>query len=55
MTISNGLSIHNLTIYPPNQPIMENLQCLEFPYENEDWEEPMLPSDHSWSLKEHTM
>jgi hypothetical protein len=24
MTISNGLSIHNLTIYPPAQPIMEN-------------------------------
>jgi hypothetical protein len=25
MTISNGLSIQNLTIYPPNQPIMENI------------------------------
>jgi len=25
MTISNGLSIQNLTIYPPAQPIMENL------------------------------
>jgi hypothetical protein len=25
MTISNGLSIQKLTIYPPAQPIMENL------------------------------
>jgi hypothetical protein len=36
MTISNGLSIHKLTIYPPSQPIMENLWWLECPYENED-------------------
>jgi hypothetical protein len=36
MTISNGLSIQNLTIYPPAQPIMENLWWLECPYENED-------------------
>ena len=25
MTISNGLSIQKLTIYPPAQPIMDNL------------------------------
>jgi hypothetical protein len=54
MTISNGLSIQKLTIYPRAQPIMENLWCLEFPYENEDWEEPILPSDHAWELQEHT-
>jgi hypothetical protein len=36
MTISNGLSIQKLTIYPPNQPIMDNIWWLEFPYENED-------------------
>jgi hypothetical protein len=50
MTISSGLSIHKLTIYPPTKPIMENLWWLECPYENEDWEEPMFPSDHSWAL-----
>jgi hypothetical protein len=54
MTISNGLSIQKLTIYPPAQPIMENLWWLECPYENEDWEEPVFPSDHSWALQEHT-
>jgi hypothetical protein len=31
MTISNGLSIQKLTIYPPTQPIMENLWWLECP------------------------
>jgi hypothetical protein len=35
MTISNGLSIQKITIYPPTQPIMENLWWLEFPYDNE--------------------
>jgi hypothetical protein len=54
MTISNGLSIQKLTIYPPAQPIMENIWWLECPYENEDWEEPVFPSDHAWALQEHT-
>jgi hypothetical protein len=31
MTISNGLSIKKLTIYPPAQPIMENIWWLECP------------------------
>jgi hypothetical protein len=47
MAISNRLSIHKLTIYPPAQPIMENIWWLECPYENENWEEPVFPSDHS--------
>jgi hypothetical protein len=34
---------------------MDNLWWLECPYENEDWEEPILPSDHAWVLQEHTM
>jgi hypothetical protein len=34
-TISNGLSINKLTIYPLTQPIMENIWCLECAYENE--------------------
>jgi hypothetical protein len=55
MTISNGLSIQNITIYPLAQLVMENIWCLEFPYENENWEEPMLPSDHSWALQEKRM
>jgi hypothetical protein len=54
MAISNGLSIQKLTIYPPTQPIMENLWWLEFPYKNEYWEEPVLPSDHARALQEHT-
>jgi hypothetical protein len=54
MTISNGLSIQKLTIYPPAQPIMENIWWLECPYEKKDWEELILPSDHAWSLQEHT-
>jgi hypothetical protein len=54
MTILNGLSIQKLTIYPPAQLIMENLWWLECPYENEDWEEPVFPSDHAWALQEHT-
>jgi hypothetical protein len=54
LTISNGLSIQKLTIYPPSQPIMENLWWLECPYENEDWEEPIFPSDHAWALQENT-
>jgi hypothetical protein len=53
MTISNGLSLQKLTIYPPAQPIMENLWWIEFPYENEDWEEFVLPSDHARALQEH--
>jgi hypothetical protein len=31
MTISNGLSIHKLTIYPKSQSIMENLWWIECP------------------------
>jgi hypothetical protein len=54
MAISNGRSIQNLTIYPPTQPIMENIWWLEFPYKNNDWEEPILPSDHARALQEHT-
>jgi hypothetical protein len=54
MTISNGLSMQKLTIYPPAQPIMENLWWLECPYENEYWEEPVLPSDHARAIQEHT-
>jgi hypothetical protein len=50
MTISNGLSIQKLTIYSPDQPIMENIWWLECPYENEDWEEPIFPSDHARAL-----
>jgi hypothetical protein len=46
MTISNGISIQKITIYPPIQPIMENIWWLECTYENEDWEEPVFPSDH---------
>jgi hypothetical protein len=34
---------------------MENLWWLECPYENEDWEEPVLPSDHAWALQENIM
>jgi hypothetical protein len=54
MTISNDISIQKLTIYPPTQPIMENIWCLECPYQNKDWEEPVFPSDHAWALQEHT-
>jgi hypothetical protein len=54
ITISNGLSIQKLTIYPPGQPIMENLWWFECPYENENWEELVFPSDHAWALQEHT-
>ena len=54
MTISNGLSMNKLTIYPLAQPVIEKLQWLEFPYENEKWEEPLFPSDHSWSLQGKT-
>jgi hypothetical protein len=55
MTISNGISKQKLTIYPSAQPIMENIWWLEFPYENEDWDEPVFLSDHSWALQEQTM
>jgi hypothetical protein len=34
---------------------MVNIWWLECPYENEDREEPMLPSYHSWALQEQTM
>jgi hypothetical protein len=50
MAISNGLSIQKITIYPPTQPIMENLWWIEFPYENENWEEPVWLSDHFWAI-----
>jgi hypothetical protein len=33
---------------------MENLWWLEFSYENDDWEEPVLPSDHVRALQENT-
>jgi hypothetical protein len=35
MSISSGLSIQKLTIYPPTKPIMENLWWLEFPCAND--------------------
>jgi hypothetical protein len=54
MTIFNGLYIQKLTIYPPYQPIMENIWWLECPYENDNWEESMLMSDHSWALRDQT-
>jgi hypothetical protein len=54
MTISNGLSMKKLTIYPPAQLVIENLWWLECSYENENWEERVLPSDHSWALQEKT-
>ena len=54
MTISNGPSIHKFTMYPQAQPVIENLWWLECPYENENWEELVLPSDHSWALREKT-
>ena len=47
MTISNGLSMKKLTIYPPAQHVTKNLWWLECPYENEILEELVLPSDHS--------
>jgi hypothetical protein len=34
ITVSNGLSIQKLTIYPLAQPNIENLWWLECPYEN---------------------
>jgi hypothetical protein len=54
MIISNGIYIQKLTIYPPAQPIMENLWWLEFPYKNEDLEEHVFPSEHGRALQEHT-
>jgi hypothetical protein len=54
MTISNGLSIQKLTIYPLSQPIIENIWWLECRYENKYWEEPVFPSDHARALQEHT-
>ena len=47
MTISNVLSMKKITMYPLDQPVIENIWWLECPYENEIWEEPMFPSDHS--------
>jgi hypothetical protein len=34
---------------------MENIWWIEYPYENEDWEEHVLSSDHAWALQEHTI
>jgi hypothetical protein len=54
MAISNGIYIQNLTIYPATQHIKDNIWWLEFPYENEDREELVFPSDHAWELQENT-
>jgi hypothetical protein len=35
-TIPNGIYIQKLIIYPPAQPIMENMWGIEFPYDNEN-------------------
>ena len=54
MTISNGLSTQRLVLYPPARPMMEKLWWLECPFGDENIEELVLPSDHSWALQERT-
>ena len=42
LTISNGISLQNLIIYIPAQPVTENMLWLESPYGDEDVKQPLL-------------
>ena len=54
MTISNGLSTQRLILYPPAQPVTENLWWLDFPFGDDNFDDLSLPSDYSWALQEQT-
>ena len=55
MTISNGLSMQRLVLYPPTQPVTENLWWLDCSFGDENFEYFSLPSDYSQELQEHTI
>ena len=50
LTISNGPSLQNLTMYPPAQPMAEML-WLENPYRDEQVEQPFLSTSQSRGLQ----
>ena len=55
MTISNGFSTQRLILYPPAQPVIETLWCLDFPFGDENIEDLFFPSDFSWALQKQTI
>ena len=54
LTISNGTSLQNLIIYPPAQPVTENMLWLEIPYGDEDVEQPLLSISQTRGLEDQT-
>jgi len=54
LTISNGTSLQNLIIYPPAQPVLENMLWLENPYGDEDVEQPLLSISQTRGLEHQT-
>ena len=56
MTIYNGLSTQKLDLYPPTQTVTETLWWLDYPFKDENIEDPFFPSDYLniWALKEQT-
>ena len=54
LTISNGTSLQNLIIYPPAQPVSENMLWLESPYGDEDVEQPLLSISQTRGLEDQT-
>ena len=54
LTISNGTSLQNLIIYPPAQPVTENMLWLESPYGDEDVEHPLLSISQTRGLEDQT-
>ena len=46
MTISNGLSMQKLALYPPAQPVTEKLWWLDFPFGDKNIEDLFFPIDY---------
>jgi hypothetical protein len=55
-TISNRHSTKKITLYPPSQPIIENILWLENPYMSDGVEiiQPVLTIEQSMNLKDNT-
>ena len=54
LTISNGTSLQNLTMYSPTQPVPKNMLWLEIMYGDEEIEQPLLSISQSRGLEDQT-
>ena len=55
MTISKGLSVKKLTLYPPTQPVEEKVMWVEDPCSNNELIHLLVTIAHSIKFKEETI